>query len=190
MKVTDRIKVDKVKVTDRIKVDKVKVSMATNPVKVIDTLKDVNKDKMVSKAKVTIDKVKVTEKVKVAEPNNGTVKTYQITKDEIDDLEEYILPSNGKELVKLAREGRDRDERTALMLILDWKCVKSHVNSFSSEDFQPVLQTIRKLVDAGADVQHQDRYQKTAAHYLAEWRFTKEKVNVRNIVLHPHTPFV
>ena len=102
--------------------------------------------------------------------------TYQLSKAELENLDEYQLPA--KDLTRFAREGRDRDGRTALMLMLEWKCVKAFVNSFEAEEFVPIVQSVRKLLKAGVDPAERDRESKTAAHYLAEWKYLKEKVDV------------
>jgi hypothetical protein len=94
-------------------------------------------------------------------------------------LEDYNLPTSVNELQKMAQGGRDRDDRNSLQIILEWKTIKAYVSSFESSDFEPILQTLRKLIDAGADINHQDRYKKSAAHYLTEWRILKEKAKVR-----------
>lgn len=61
--------------------------------------------------------------------------------------------------------------------MLEWKCVKAFVNSFEAEEFAPIVQSVRKLLKAGVDPAERDRESKTAAHYLAEWKYLKEKVD-------------
>jgi len=130
-------------------------------------------------------KVKITTKPENDEPikitddsDEPTQKPYPITRDELDDLEEMTLPSGEKELKNLAKNGRDRDNRTALMIILEWKCVKAFVNSYTAEDFEPILDAVKRLREAGVNPDVKDRDNKTVAHYLTEWKFAKERVKV------------
>ena len=49
---------------------------------------------------------------------------------------------------------------------------------FSEKSFQPIVQSLTLLIAAGADPMVADRLGKCCGHYLAEWRYTKERVDV------------
>ena len=110
--------------------------------------------------------------------NTEKFEPYQLSRDEIDDLEEFTLPQNPQDLKKLASGGRDRDDRDALMIVLDWKCVKSQIRNYRKEEFKQLRSVVKNLVEAGADFGHKDKFGKSAVHLLADWRFLKEKPEV------------
>ena len=112
----------------------------------------------------------------------------------MEDLEDFNLPKDALQLAKMARFGRDRDGRNVLSILLDWKNVKAFVKGtldqitgiftvfffvdFSEKSFQPIVQSLTLLIAAGADPMVADRLGKCCGHYLAEWRYTKERVDV------------
>ena len=111
----------------------------------------------------------------------------------MEDLEDFNLPKDALQLAKMARFGRDRDGRNVLSILLDWKNVKAFVkgtilnlitgiflpfSDFSEKSFQPIVQSLTLLIAAGADPMVADRLGKCCGHYLAEWRYTKERVDV------------
>ena len=57
-------------------------------------------------------------------------------------------------------------------------------SDFSEKSFQPIIQSLTLLIAAGADPMVADRLGKCCGHYLAEWRYTKERVDVSIIQLH------
>ena len=78
----------------------------------------------------------------------------------------------------MASGGRDRDGRDALMIVLDWKCVKSQIRNYRKDEFKQLRSVVKNLVEAGSDLGHKDKLQKNAVHLLADWRFLKEKAEV------------
>ena len=78
----------------------------------------------------------------------------------------------------MASGGRDRDGRDALMIVLDWKCVKSQIRNYRKDEFKQLRSVVKNLVEAGSDLSHKDKLQKNAVHLLADWRFLKEKAEV------------
>lgn len=122
---------------------------------------------------------------------------YLFSHEDLEDLEDFNLPKDALQLAKMARFGRDRDGRNVLSILLDWKNVKAFVkgfleielprfflpifSDFSEKSFQPIMQSLTLLIAAGADPMVADRLGKCCGHYLAEWRYTKERVDVSNI---------
>ena len=119
---------------------------------------------------------------------------YLFSHEDLEDLEDFNLPKDALQLAKMARFGRDRDGRNVLSILLDWKNVKAFVKGtleriteiftdfffvdFSEKSFQPIVQSLTLLIAAGADPMVADRLGKCCGHYLAEWRYTKERVDV------------
>ena len=117
---------------------------------------------------------------------------YLFSHEDLEDLEDFNLPKDALQLAKMARFGRDRDGRNVLSILLDWKNVKAFVKGifqfhklffhrfldFSEKSFQPIIQSLTLLIAAGADPMVADRLGKCCGHYLAEWRYTKERVDV------------
>jgi len=102
---------------------------------------------------------------------------YLFSHEDLEDLEDFNLPKDALQLAKMARFGRDRDGRNVLSILLDWKNVKAFVKDFSEKSFQPIVQSLTLLIAAGADPMVADRLGKCCGHYLAEWRYTKERVD-------------
>lgn len=128
------------------------------------------------KAKVELENLREATKASKAE-SVIHCSDYLFSHEDLEDLEDFNLPKDALQLAKMARFGRDRDGRNVLSILLDWKNVKAFVKDFSEESFQPIMQSLTLLIAAGADPMVADRLGKCCGHYLAEWRFTKERVD-------------
>merc|ERR1711939_335335 len=61
-----------------------------------------------------------------------------------------------------------------MLKIWEYQIQKISTKNCMKKNMNKLKQSITKLINNGANINHKDKFGKTVAHYLAEWKYAKE----------------